>query len=144
MKINLLSILYLILAIIMWGISPLFDKLTLKHINSTAAFFGRTFVMVITFIPLLLVRFSATYGELAQSRRSVWLYLFISVVTAMGGVYFYLKALNFNEASKMVPLSSTYPLITMILCFFFLSESITLNKVMGTILIAIGIYFITK
>lgn len=144
MRIDFLAIFYIILAILLWGIGPIFDKLTLKYLNPTSAFLGRTFVMVILFIPLLLFRFSSTYSDLISSSKNVWLYLFMSVTTAMAGVYFYLKAMNFNEASKIVPLSSTYPLITMILSFFFLGEGITLNKIIGTILISIGIYFITK
>jgi len=139
-----LSILFLILAIISWGAGAFFDKMTLKYINSTTAFFGRTLVMLVLFMPLLFSRISATHKELSVANKNAWIYLASSVIVTMSGVYFYLRSMSSNEASKIVPLSSTYPLVTMLLAFLFLNESITLNKMIGTILISFGIYFITK
>lgn len=136
--------LFLILAVISWGAGAFFDKLTLRYIRSDAAFFGRTFVMLLTFIPLLLMRFSTTYRELSQASKYSWLYLFLSVSVTMSGVYFYLKAMSASEASRIVPLSSAYPFVTLILAVIFLGESFTLNKLIGTLLITAGIYFISK
>ncbi len=135
---------FLILAIISWGTGAFFDKLTLRYINSDSAFFGRTFVMLLTFIPLLLMRFTSTYKELSAANRYSWLYLFLSVSVTMSGVYFYLKAMSASEASRIVPLSSAYPFVTLILAVIFLGESFTLNKFIGTLLITAGICFISR
>ncbi len=62
----------------------------------------------------------------------------------MVGVFFYLKAMSGGEASKIVPLCSTYPFVTFILVCLFLGESFTVSKFIGTMLISGGIYFISK
>lgn len=135
---------FLFLSVVSWGAGAFFDKLTLKYINPDTAFFGRTFVMLLLFVPLLAMRFSLTFRELAQASRYSWLYLFLSVSVTMSGVYFYLRAMNSAEASKIVPLSSAYPFITLLLAVIFLGESISFNKFAGTLLITAGIYFISR
>lgn len=54
------------------------------------------------------------------------------------------KALSGGAATKIVPLSSTYPFVTFALAVLFLGESVTLNRVLGTFLLSGGIYFISK
>ena len=49
-----------------------------------------------------------------------------------------------GEASKIVPLTSTYPFVTFIMVCLFLGESFTVSKLIGTMLISGGIYFISK
>ena len=54
----------------------------------------------------------------------------------------YYYALKNSEASKVVPVSSSFPLITLALAFLFLNESITLKKILGTMLVILGIILI--
>jgi len=72
------------------------------------------------------------------------LFIISSVLVTMGGVFFYLKAMSGGEASKIVPLSSTYPFVTFVMVYLFLGEAFTVSKFIGTILISGGIYFISK
>jgi transporter family protein len=134
---------YLIIAVISWGLGSIFDKITLKYLDATSSFYGRTFVMLIFFVILLSTRFSKTFFAIKNSPKSL-IYLSLSVLVTMLGVFAYLKAMSYDEASRIVPLSSTYPLITFIVAVFFLGESFTILKFLGTILVIIGIYFISK
>jgi len=137
------TIIYLLIAIICWGLGAIFDKLTLKLLDPTSTFYGRTFFMLIFFGILLSMRFSKTFNALKNSPKSM-IYLSLSVVVTMIGVFAYLKAMSLDEASKIVPLSSTYPLITFIVAILFLGESFSISKLVGTIFIISGIYFISK
>jgi len=139
-----LTAVFLILAVLSWGSGAFLDKLTLRYLGPDTAFFGRTFVMLGLFLPLLFFRFTQTKSELLAAGRISWLYLFLSVVVTMGGVFFYLKAMSASEASRIVPLSSTYPLVTMVLALFFLGESVSLSKAAGAIFISFGVYLISK
>ena len=134
---------YLIIAVISWGLGAIFDKITLKYLDATSSFYGRTFVMLIFFVILLSTRFSKTFFAIKSSPKSL-IYLSLSVLVTMFGVFAYLKAMSYDEASRIVPLSSTYPLITFLVAVFFLGESFTISKFLGTILVIIGIYFISK
>ena len=86
-----------------------------------------------------------TYKKAVEAGgRISMLFVFLSVVVTMGGVYFYLKAMAGGEASSVVPLSYTYPLITFALVYFFLGESFTTVKFIGTILVCSGVFFLSK
>lgn len=141
---ELSTLIFLLLAILGWGMGAFFDKACLKHIDPSGAFYVRSLFMIIIFTPLVLWKYAQTKAALLDSDRLGPLFVLSSVVVSMGGVFFYLKALNGGAATKIVPLSSTYPFITFAMAVLFLGESITLNKLIGTLLLSGGIYFISK
>jgi transporter family protein len=138
------TIIFLVLAIIAWGSGAFLDKMTLKYMDASGAFYLRTLFMLVLFIPFLLWKYSPVRQALASAGRLASVFVLSSVLVTMGGVFFYLKAMSGGEASKIVPLSSTYPFITFALAMFFLGEQFTLNKLIGTLLLSGGIYFISK
>jgi uncharacterized membrane protein len=141
---ELSAILFLLLAIAGWGIGAFFDKLSLKHLDSSGAFYVRTLFMIFIFVPLAAWKYAPTKAALLGSDRMGPIFVLGSVIVSMGGVFFYLKALSGGAATKIVPLASTYPFVTFALAVLFLGESITLNKIVGTFLLSGGIYFISK
>ncbi len=138
------TIIFLLLAVVSWGMGAFFDKMTLRYVDPSSAFYLRTLFMLILFIPFLLWKFLPTRQALFDSNKLASVFILSSVVVTMGGVFFYLKAMSGGEASKIVPLSSTYPFVTFILVYLFLGESFTVSKFIGTMLISGGIYFISK
>jgi len=141
---ELSTIIFLLLAVVAWGSGAFFDKMTLKYMDASGAFYLRTLFMLVLFIPFLLWKYPPTRQALASAGRLASVFVLSSVIVTMVGVFFYLKAMSGGEASKIVPLSSTYPFITFALAFVFLGENFTLNKFIGTLLISGGIYFISK
>jgi len=141
---ELSSLIFLLLAVLGWGVGAFFDKISLKHLDASGAFYVRTLFMVIIFAPLAAWKYAPTKQALLGSGRLGPLFVLGSVIVTMAGVFFYLKALSGGAASKIVPLSSTYPFVTFALAVLFLGESITLNKFVGTLLLSGGIYFISK
>jgi len=141
---ELSTIVYLLLAILGWGLGAFFDKACLKHMDPSGAFYVRSLFMIILFVPLVLWKYAQTKSALLGSDKLGPLFVVSSVIVSMGGVFFYLRALSGGEAGRIVPLSSTYPFITFVLAVFFLGENFTLNKLVGTLLLSGGIYFISK
>lgn len=138
------TVIFLLLAILGWGLGAYFDKACLKHLDPSGAFYVRMLVNIVLFAPLLAWKYGPTRSALAGSDKLGPLLVTASVIVSMGGVFFYLKALAVGEASKIVPLSSTYPFVTFVLAVLFLGESFSLNKLVGTLLLASGVYFISK
>jgi len=138
------TIIFLLLAIVAWGLGAFFDKMTLKYVDASSAFYLRTLFMMGVFIPFLAWKFLPTKQALFGAHRLASMFIISSVLVTMAGVFFYLKAMSAGEASKIVPLSSTYPFVTFILVYLFLGESFTASKFIGTLLISGGIYFISK
>lgn len=62
------------------------------------------------------------------------------VVTSLILLY---VALGNGEASKIVPITAAYPAVTMIGAALFLSESITLAKAGGMVLVLLGVLVLT-
>jgi transporter family protein len=141
---ELSTVVYLLLAILGWGLGAFFDKACLKHMDPSGAFYVRSLFMIGIFGPLVAWKYAQTRAALLGSDKLGPLFVLGSVIVSMGGVFFYLKALSGGEASRIVPLSSAYPFVTFVLAVLFLGESFTLNRLLGTLLLTGGIYFISK
>jgi len=141
---ELSAIIFLLLAILGWGLGAFFDKVSLKHMDPSGAFYVRTLFMIFVFTPLVLWKYPQTKQALLGSDKLGPIFVMGSVIVSMGGVFFYLKALSGGEATRIVPLSSTYPAVTFVLALLFLGESFSVNKLIGTLLLSGGIYFISK
>ncbi len=141
---ELSTVVYLALAILGWGLGAFFDKACLKYMDASGAFYVRALVMIALFAPMVAWKHSHTKQALLGSDRLGPLFVAGSVIVSMAGVFFYLKALSGGEASRIVPLSSTYPFVTFVLAVLFLGESFTANRLVGTLLLAGGVYFISK
>ena len=61
------------------------------------------------------------------------------VVNPVLGQLALFKALKFGEASRVVPIAASYPLVTVILAALFLGEKLTVPKVAGVLCIVVGI-----
>jgi transporter family protein len=141
---ELSTVVFLLLAILGWGLGAFFDKACLKHLDPSGAFYLRSLFMIVLLTPLVLWKFSHTRQALLGSDRLGPAFVLASVLVTMAGVFFYLKALSGGAATRIVPLSSTYPFVTFVLAVIFMGESVTLNKLFGTLLLSGGIYFISK
>jgi len=141
---ELSTIIFLLLAVLGWGMGAFFDKACLKHMDPSGAFYVRSLFMVLIFTPLVLWKYNPTKQALLGSDKFGPVFVMASVIVSMGGVFFYLKALSGGAATKIVPLSSTYPFVTFLMALLFLGESFTPNKLIGTLLLSGGIYFISK
>jgi transporter family protein len=140
---ELSTVIFLLLAILGWGVSAFLDKACLKYVDASSAFYVRAIYMALIFGPLAAWKHAPIRAAFAGNKLGPLLILG-SVVLSMGGVFFYLKALSGGAATKIVPLSSTYPFVTFALAVLFLGESLTMHRLIGTALLSGGIYFISK
>ena len=56
----------------------------------------------------------------------------------------YFKALKLTQASRVVPITSIYPLFTVILSALILGEKVSLRIAIGAILIVIGVMLVSE
>lgn len=74
------------------------------------------------------------------SKRS-WIFLILSGLATGFSWLCYYKALQMGDASKVVPIDKMSVVLTLILAFVFLHESLTWKSVTGCILITAGTLF---
>ncbi|HEY9071270.1 MAG TPA: EamA family transporter [Candidatus Ozemobacteraceae bacterium] len=131
--------LYVILTIIFWGIPPVLDKLAIIHVDTSVAVFVRTaFIAVLT---VAVLTATGKWGLIAEITPRTALYLGVSgLLSGCLGVFTYLQAMKVvQDAGKVAVLTSTYPLVALLLTMLILHEKLTATKIAGSLLITVGI-----
>lgn len=134
------SFIFAFLTALCWGAAPILGKMGLAKLPPFLALSLRSFTISIILLAAGLI--SGNFKNLQVDARS---FIFIAaegIMASLLGQLAYYYALKNSEASKVVPVSSSFPLITLALAFLFLNESITLKKILGTMLVILGIILI--
>ena len=114
-------------------------KIGIEGVNSNLATALRTMVVVI--MAWGMVFLTNSQGGIASISKKSWIFLILSgIATGISWLCYY-RALQIGEASKVVPIDKLSVVITIILAFVFLHESITVKSIIGMILITAGTLF---
>lgn len=134
--------LWAILAAMTWGFAPILEKLGLMKIDAFVGLFYRSLGVVVGAILLgafQLATIKTTWLDLSSN----WIYLVGGgfLASIVGQIFFY-NALKTGQASQVVPVAASYPLISFVLGVIFLGETVTLAKLTGLVLIILGVFFL--
>jgi transporter family protein len=134
MKVLLLAM----LTALLWGFAPVFDKLGLGKASPMAALSIRTLVVAVGMAVFLTA--SGGWREISSLDRRTVTYIVLGAIAAgLLGQLTYYCALKSGQATTVVPVAAIYPLVAAALAILFLREPITPGKVLGSVLIALGI-----
>ncbi len=132
-----------IITAIVWGIGGTLDKVILQTLKSpTGALLAATWRSIIVSLVFLFV---AWFKRISLSKfPAIFIYLVIidGILIALG-VLFYFKSITLIGAGRTAAISSTYPLITVVLAFILLKEKITVKHILGSILAVIGVILLS-
>ncbi len=132
---------FLLLAVttMLWGVTPIFEKVALTKVDPLA---GVTIRSVLVTVGLLVLTFVLGKGRaLIETEGKVFLLMGASgLMAGLIGMWTYFAALKMEATSKIVPIAASYPLVTTVLGFLILKEEVTLQRLIGTALIVIGIW----
>ncbi|MGQ9526037.1 MAG: EamA family transporter [Armatimonadota bacterium] len=132
---------FVFLTVVLWGIAPIFDKLGIARVRPEVATAIRSLTVFVGISCYLLA------GGLFRQIASLDLSSLLCI--AVGGVaagllaqvtYFY--AMKAAEASRVVPMASSYPVVTLVLGILLLGEKLNVPKVLGTLMVVGGLYVI--
>lgn len=131
------------LTMILWGIAPVFGKIGLGKLDPYLALSIRSFT-----ISLILLVYGMISGELKSIGNldiaSGGFIMLEGILGSLVGHLTYFYALKYGEASRMVPITAAFPIITFIIGIVWLGEKFTYNKLLGLVLIIAGIFIIRK
>jgi bacterial/archaeal transporter family protein len=132
-------LLYSLLALVLWGLWGLFSKIAAINIPSWAIFFVEIWVYLgmgglIWWILRTPVTWTATGAAAAVA----------SGLTGGFALFFFLKALASGPATVVVPLTSLYPVITVLLSIIFLHEGLSLRHLTGIILATAAVWLLAQ
>jgi len=133
--------LFLFLTTLFWGMAAIFDKLALGKTSPFSGMMVRQFIL--TGILLAVGIGSGRLGSMgAMDLRTMVLFGLSGVTGGVLGLWTYYHALKLGGASLVVPITATYPLITVLLSWLILQEGLTVSRILGTGLIVIGVWLV--
>lgn len=131
--------LFAVLSAVFAALTSILAKVGIEGVNSNLATAVRTVVVVIMAWGMVFLT-NTQNGILSISRKS-WIFLILSGLATGASWLCYYRALQLGDASKVVPIDKLSVILTLILAFVFLHESISIKSVIGMILIAAGTLF---
>jgi transporter family protein len=136
-----LVVLFLIITALLWGATPIIEKIGLAKVDPLV---GVTVRSAIVTIGLFIILFLMGKGrELIEvSGKNVLIFGASGVMAGLLGMWTYYMALKMEATSKIVPIAASYPLVTALLGALILNEGVTLPRVIGTALIVSGIWLV--
>ncbi len=132
-----------LVTILVWGIGSTLDKYVIGAFPSPLSLVSlRAVVIGGVFIAYGLL--TGRFSEVAAT--PVWavtLAILAAVIGPILGQVAYYLALAVDEASRVVPVTSAYPIVLAILSFAFLGEKLTWTKGTGIVLVVVGILLLS-
>jgi transporter family protein len=125
-----------ILSAVFAALTSILAKIGIKNIDSNLATAIRTSVILVFTWGIVFFQKSAT--SINKIDRSAWIFLILSGVATGLSWLFYFYALKIGEANKVVPIDKLSLVLTIIFAGLILKENITLQVIMGTILMTTG------
>ena len=135
-------IIYALLASFFAGITAVFAKMSVSDIDSSFSSSLRTIVILVFF--LILVMFKDLFNQIDAIDTKTFIFLVLSGISTTLLWIFYFKALKLGNVNNVASIDKTSIVITLLLSSIFLSEKITLVKIISSILIIGGTFIMNK
>ena len=127
-----------ILIAILYGVGTFFAKI----VSEKDPFIQWIVVNIVGILLTLLIVIKDPH-RLGQIQGKILVYAVISAVMVVLGSLLLYYALNRGRASIVVPLSSIGPAITTVLAVLFLGEHLSINQIVGIVLVILGVILIS-
>jgi len=136
--VNRMWITYAILSAVFAAITSILAKIGIGNVNSNLATAIRTCVVLIMAWGIVFI--TGAQGCIQNISGKSMLFLILSgIATGLSWLCYY-KAIQLGDVCKVVPIDKFSIVMTMILAFFILHETMSIKTVIGGILITIGTF----
>lgn len=135
-------VLYAVGAAFFAGITAILAKCGIRETDSTVATAIRTVVVLI--FAWLMVFVVGSGGQITALSAKTWVFLILSGLATGGSWLCYFKALQLGEVNKVVPIDKSSTVLTILLAFVFLHESVSVAKAIGVVGIALGTFLMIE
>ncbi|NUO09887.1 MAG: EamA family transporter [Candidatus Brocadia sp.] len=127
-----------LLTAFIWGFVPFLEKVGLSSVEPTAAYLVRcTGIFLSAGILIAFTPQFPSFGKMGI--KSIFFLVLAGILAGVVAQLVFYKALKTGDISRIIPVTSCYPLFTFLFGWIFLGEQITLSKVAGMLLILGGI-----
>ncbi|MGI5869629.1 MAG: EamA family transporter [Kiritimatiellia bacterium] len=124
------------LSAIFAALTSILAKIGIEGVNSNLATAIRTTVVLVMAWGMVFI--AQAQGGIGQIAQKSWLFLILSGLATGGSWLCYYAALQMGDVSKVVPIDKLSIVITIVLAFVFLGEQVSLQSIIGCVLIGAG------
>ena len=124
------------------GVTSILAKCGIRKTDSTVATAIRTIVVLI--FSWLMVFVVGSQKQIGRIEGKTLLFLVLSGLATGASWLCYFKALQLGDINKVVPIDKSSTILTVLLAFLFLHEAVSLPKIIGVVLIAIGTFLMIE
>ena len=118
------------------ALTSILAKIGIEGVNSTLATAIRTAVVLVMAWGMVFI--AGKQGEISAISGKSWLFLVLSgLATGLSWLCYY-HALQIGQVQKVVPIDKMSVVITLILAFVLLRETVSVKQIIGCILITAG------
>lgn len=135
-------ILYAFFSAFFAGITSILAKCGIKKTDSTLATAIRTIVVLI--FSWLMVYIVGSFDQIYTMEFKTFLFLILSGLCTGASWLCYFKALQIGDINKVVPIDKSSTILTIILAFLLLHESVTWTKMVGILFIGAGTFLMIE
>ena len=130
-----------LMAVVGWGGGAICDKLAVRDLSALGVLLVRSMIAVAAL---------SIWGAAAGVLREVatigfapvaWI-IAGSLSSQVFGQFMYYRALKVAPVSQVVPVTASFPLVTVALAMIFLGEKMTGAKLLGVVFIVVGIVLV--
>lgn len=139
---DIMWILYAFFSAFFAGITSILAKCGIKKTDSTLATAIRTIVVLI--FSWLMVYIVGSFDQIYTMEFKTFLFLILSGLCTGASWLCYFKALQIGDINKVVPIDKSSTILTIILAFLLLHESVTWTKVVGILFIGAGTFLMIE
>ncbi len=128
-----------LIALLSFGLWGLFTKLAIVYIDSKSAFVFQTIgVLVVGLITLSLLNFKP-----AADMKGLGFGLLTGIAYGVGCLFYFIAA-DKGKIITVVTLTALYPLVTIVLSYFLLRETVSVKQCIGIFFALVAIYFMSQ
>ncbi len=131
---------YSVATCLFWSLWGVFGKLSARTVESPNLML-LSYTGIALVFPILLAAYAKDYELIWSSPNHLYAIL-SGLLCGMGFLTFYL-ALTSGEVSRVVVLTATYPVVTVLIAGIFLAETLTIKTVLGTALAVAGVILLS-
>lgn len=131
-------LIFALLSAVFASLVAIFGKIGLANVDSNIATAIRAGIMFLFMTGVILAqgKFSQV-PEVFQNHKALFYIVLSGIVGALSWLFYFL-ALKFGTVSQVVPIDRLSIVFALILAIFILGEKVTINSVVGIVLIVIG------
>ena len=129
---------YALLSAFFAAATSILAKVGICNISSNLATAIRTIVVVIMAWGIVFI--TGSQSQISQLTSKNWYFLIFSGIATGLSWLFYFKAIQLGDVSKVVPIDKFSVVISMLMAFIFLGETISAKTIIGGLLITAGTF----